>query len=78
MAETSKKYDLTGVNGAAVFRDLPLGINLRMTDGALVKILANAHDGAVLIVEVLEAGTLLPTVGADETIFYADVKEVEE
>jgi len=76
--ETGKKYDLSGVNGAAVFRDLPLGINLRMTDGALVKILANAHDGAVLIVEVLEAGSLLTEVGSEETIFYADVKDVEE
>src|SRR5437773_2497397 len=52
--ETPKQYDLTGVHGAEVFRDLPEGLKLRMVDGAIVEIVANAHDGAVLIVRTLE------------------------
>jgi len=77
--ETSKKYDLTGVNGAAVFRDLPVGLKLLMgDDGRIVEILANAHDGAVLIVKVVENQNNPSSVGEEQTIFYADVKEAVE
>jgi hypothetical protein len=74
--ETSKQYDLTGVNGASVFRDLPEGLKLRMVSGAIVEIVANAHDGAVLIVRVLENEAKPSSVGDEETVFYTDVKEV--
>ena len=42
--EIPKKYDLTGVHGAEVFRDLPEGLKLRMLDGSVVEILANARS----------------------------------
>ena len=74
--ETSKKYDITGVHGAEVFRDLPEGLKLRMLDGALVEIVGNPHDGAVLVVRVVEPGERSPAVGEEDTIFFADVKEV--
>ena len=74
--ETSKQYDLTGVNGAAVFRDLPDGLKLRMLTGEIVEIVANARNGANLIVRVVENEANPSSVGDEETIFYADVKEV--
>jgi len=74
--ETPKKYDLSGVHGAEVFRDLPEGLKLRMVDGSIVEIVANAHDGAVLIVKVLESTENPGSVGSEDTIFFTDVKEV--
>jgi hypothetical protein len=76
MVEASKKYALTGVHGAEVFRDLPEGLELRMLDGSIVEILANARDGAVLIVKVLENENDPSTVGEEQTILFADVQEV--
>ena len=76
MIETSKKYDLTGVHGAEVFRDLPEGLKLKMATGEIVEIVANAHDGAILIVRVLENTANPSRVGGEETIFYTDVQEV--
>ena len=74
--ETPKKYDLTGVHGAEVFRDLPEGLKLRMDDGSIVEITANAHDGAILMVKVVESTANPGSVGEEQTIFFTDVKEV--
>jgi hypothetical protein len=73
--ETSKKYDLTGVHGAAVFRDLPEGLKLKMVDGAIVEILANAHNGANLIVKVLENEADPSSVGEEQYVFFTEVVE---
>jgi hypothetical protein len=74
--ETPKQYDLTGVNGAAVFRDLPEGLKLRMLTGEIVEIVANARNGANLIVKVVENEANPSSVGEEEYVFFADVKEV--
>jgi len=74
--ETSKQYDLTGVHGAEVFRDLPEGLKLRMVSGAIVEILANARNGANLIVRVLENEANPSSVGEEEYVFFTDVAEV--
>ena len=74
--EPPKQYDLTGVHGAAVFRDLPEGLKLRMDTGAIVEIVANAGNGANLIVRVLENATNPASVGDEEYVFFTDVKEV--
>ena len=73
-----KKYDLTGVHGAEVFRDLPEGLKLRMDDDRIVEILANARDGAVLVVKVVNNDKDPSSVGEEQTIFFADVREVVE
>jgi hypothetical protein len=72
------KYDLTGVHGAAVFRDLPEGLKLRMLTGELVEIIANARNGANLVVKVLENPNPNnpASVGDEDYVFFADVKEV--
>ena len=72
----SSKYDLTGVHGAEAFRDLPEGLKLKLTNGALAEIVGNPHDGAVLIVRILENEALPSEVGEEQAIFYPDVKEV--
>ena len=74
--EPSKQYDLTGVHGAEVFRDLPEGLKLRMVDGAIVEIIGNPRDGAVLVVRVVENEANPSSVGEEQTVFFADVKEV--
>jgi hypothetical protein len=77
--ETSKKkYDLTGVNGAHVFRELPEGLKLRLTDGSIVQIIANAKDGAILNVKVLERPNNPSAVGEEEFTYFTDVAEVVE
>ena len=50
----SKEYDLSGPNGAVVFRNLPEGLKVRLTNGALGEITGNPHDGAYLWVRILE------------------------
>jgi hypothetical protein len=71
----SQQYDLTGVHGAEQFRDLPEGLKIRLTNGALAEIAGNPHDGAVLIVKILESPENPSEVGEEQAIFYPDVKE---
>ena len=73
----SKEYDLSGPNGAVVFRDLPEGLKVRLTNGALGEITGNPHDGAYLLVRILENPADPSRVGNDELVFFNDVKEVE-
>jgi hypothetical protein len=74
----SSTYDLTGVHGAAVFRDLPEGTKLRMVTGGVVEIIENARNGANLLVRVIETDGVLPSDGEEEYVFFADVKEAVE
>jgi hypothetical protein len=76
--EPSNKYDLTGVNGAQVFRDLPQGIKLRMVTGQIVEILENAGNGANLLCRFVENEENPSSVGEEEYVFFTDVKEVVE
>jgi len=74
----SGKYDLTGVHGAAVFRDLPEGTKLRMVGGSIVEILENARNGANLYVRVVENEANPSSVGEEEYVFFTDVQEAVE
>jgi hypothetical protein len=76
MPEIDKKYDLWGVHGAETFRDLDLGMKLVMQDDSLVEIVGNPHDGAVMVVKVLESEENPSSVGEEQTIFFAEVKGV--
>lgn len=73
----SKEYDLSGPNGAVVFRNLPEGLKVRLTNGALGEITGNPHDGAYLLVRIVENAADPSKVGSDELVFFNDVKEVE-
>jgi hypothetical protein len=72
----SKAYDLTGVNGAAVFRDLPEGTKLRMGDGHIVEIVENARNGSNLLCKVVENEAAPSSVGEEEFVLFTDVTEV--
>ena len=76
--ESSKKYDLSGVHGAEVFRDLPEGLNIRLTNGQVAEITGNPHDGAILLIKIVESPDDPALVGTEDTVFYTDVKEVVE
>jgi hypothetical protein len=74
----SAKYDLTGVHGAEVFRDLPDGVKLSLADGAIGEIIANAHDGAIVILRIVDSPKDPSRVGTEETVFYTEVNDVVE
>lgn len=71
-----EKYDLKGIHGAEVFRDLPEGLSVQMSDGSVGKITANAGDGAWIMVEILEDQENPDRVGEVEAVFFADVDAV--
>jgi hypothetical protein len=72
------KYDIGGVHGAEVFRDLPLGVIITMTSGMVCEAIGNPHDGAVMQVKILEYPDAPSRVGEEEYIFYTEVKEVSD
>ena len=74
----SKTFDLTGIDGAAVFRDLPEGTKLRMSDGHIVEIIENARNGANLLCKVVENEHAPSSVGEEEFVFFTEVAEVVE
>ena len=76
MAESSKKYDLSGVHGAEVFRDLAEGLQIRLANGSIGEIIGNPHDGAILQIKIVEDANDPSRIGEEEYVFYPDVKEV--
>jgi hypothetical protein len=76
--ESSKKYDLHGVHGAEVFRDLPEGLKIKLSSGAIGEITGNPHDGGFLLIRYVESPDNPSQVGEEEAVFYQDVKEVIE
>ena len=74
--ESSQQYDLAGVHGAEVFRDLPEGLKLRLTNGAIGEIIGNPHDGAIIMLRIVEHPEDPSKVGEEEFVFYTDVKGV--
>ena len=74
-AETPKEYDLSGVHGAEAFRDLPEGLKLQLVDGSIGEIVGNPHDGAIMILKILESPDAA-RVDTEETTFFTEVKGV--
>lgn len=72
----SKKYDLSGPDGPIVFRELPVGVKVRTSSGAIGKITGNPGDGAFIMVEILEDPDDPSRVGTSENVFFLDVKGV--
>ena len=78
MSAAKNKYDLSGVDGASQFRMLPEGLKLKMADGSLGEIIGNPHDGAYLLVRVLEDPKNPKRVGEEQPVFFTDVVDVVE
>ncbi len=74
--ETPKKYDLSGVGGAETFRDLPEGLRIKLTNGAIAEIIGNPRDGGNLMVRMLEHPDDPSMVGEEEIVFFTNVAEV--
>ena len=74
--ESPKQYDLSGIHGAEVFRDLTEGLKIRLTNGALAEIVGNPRNGAILLIKILEHPEDPSKVGDEEAVFYPDVREV--
>lgn len=71
--EYLENYDLRGMHGAEVFRDLPEGLHLELSGGATGEIIANARDGAILEVRILSDPNSPERVGSEEMIYFPDV-----
>lgn len=69
-------YNLTGTDGASVFRNLPEGIRVRMTNGAIGEITGNPHDGAYIMVRITENPANPSQIGEEDLVFFNDVQEV--
>jgi hypothetical protein len=78
MSTPEKKYDLSGVDGAAQFRTLPEGLKVKMTNGSIGEIIGNPGDGAYLLVRVLEDSKNPNHVGEEQPVFFTDVVDVVE
>lgn len=74
--ESSKKYDLSGVHGAEVFRDLEEGLKVRIDTGAVGEIIGNPHDGGFLLVKIVENEKDPSSIGNEEYVYFQEVKEV--
>jgi hypothetical protein len=74
--ESSKQYDLSGVHGAEVFRDLAEGLKIRLTNGSVAEITGNPHDGGFLLVKIVEDETNPSNVGDEQAVFFHEVREV--
>jgi hypothetical protein len=61
---------------AGVFiRDMPEGTKLKLTDGSIVEITANARNGGYVLARYLEHPEEPELVGTEEWVFFGDVKE---
>jgi hypothetical protein len=76
--ESAKKYDIGGVHGAEVFRDLPLGLKVIMNNGMVGEIIGNPHDGAILQVQITENPPDPSRVGEEEYVYYTEVREITD
>ncbi len=69
-------YDLSGVDGARVFRDLPEGIRLQLDDGSVVEIVGNPRDGANVVARIIECPADPSRVDEEDVVYYTEVKGV--
>jgi hypothetical protein len=76
LTEIDNEYDLLGVHGAETFRDLPEGLNLALTDGAIGEIVGNPHDGAIMMLRITDDPNNPNRVDKVETVFFTEVRGV--
>jgi len=74
--ESAKQYDLSGVHGAEVFRDLKEGLKVKLTNGQIAEITGNPHDGGFLLVRIVEDEANPSKIGDEEAVFFQEVREV--
>ena len=60
-------------DNAVAFRDLPVGTLVRLRDGSTAEVTGNPHDGAWLLVKIVDPWTDPAQPGSEEMVFYTDV-----
>ncbi len=75
-SQSSSSNDLTSSSAAFVFRDLPVGAKVRLTNGAVGEITGNPRDGAWLLIRFVEHAEDPSRVGLDDMVFFEDVAAV--
>jgi hypothetical protein len=78
MEASKKKYDLSGIHGAEVFRTLAPGLKVTMDSGMVGEIIGNAGDGAILQIRVTANPEDPSRVGEDEFVYFGEVEEVSD
>jgi len=76
MVQSSGSYDLASTNAAYTFRDLPVGLKVKLTNGAIAEITGNPGDGAWLLIRYVEHPKDPSQVGKDDMVFFVDVEAV--
>ncbi len=61
--------------GGPLLREAPVGTKLLLKDRSIVEIVGNPGDGGWVEVKYLESPDGSPEVGAQEWLFYIDVKD---
>jgi len=69
----AKQYDLTGQTGIEVWRNLPEGTTITLTNGGVGEITANPHDGNWVLVK-FESHPDSSKVGQEEYVMFNEVK----
>jgi hypothetical protein len=73
MVQSNATPDLNSSQAAFVFRDLPVGLKVKMTNGAVGEITGNPGDGAWLLIKYVEHPEA-SQVGQDDMVFFTDVE----
>jgi hypothetical protein len=73
----SKKYNLSGQQGAEVYRTLPEGARVTLHNGAVGEIVANPGDGGYILIKFLEHAADPSKVGEEDYVFFNEVREAE-
>ena len=76
MVQSSGGSDLESSNAALIYRDLPVGARVKRKDGAILEVTGNPHDGAWLLVRVVEDPNNPASVGQEDMVFFTDVEAV--
>lgn len=76
MAESGSSPDLQAGGASFVFRDLPTGAKVRLTNGAVAEVIGNPRDGAWLLIRFLEHPEDPARVGEEDMVFFTDVETV--
>ncbi len=76
MVQSSGGSDLESSNAALIYRDLPVGARVKRKDGAILEVTGNPHDGAWLLVRVVEDPNEPSRVGQEDMVFFTDVEAV--
>jgi len=73
MTQSRSVYDPNSTESAFVYRDLPVGARVKLTNSAVAEVTGNPGDGAWLLIRFVEHPD--PSkVGQEDMVFFTDVE----